>query len=104
MKNRLFAALIGSLLIISSNYSFADNAKFYVDGMSCPFCTFGLEKKLNKIDGVSDVKITLKTGEVRVFSSKKITKPSLHIAVKDAGFSIRKNEIFFSNNEEKVKK
>ncbi|MFV2008131.1 MAG: heavy-metal-associated domain-containing protein, partial [Longimicrobiales bacterium] len=31
-------------------------------GMSCPFCAYGVEKKLKKLDGVADLEIVLETG------------------------------------------
>ncbi|MGH7256597.1 MAG: heavy-metal-associated domain-containing protein, partial [Nitrospirales bacterium] len=34
-----------------------------VDGASCPFCAFGLEKRLGRLDGVANVRIELKAGE-----------------------------------------
>ena len=100
MKNKISIKLVMTLFVLlASSFSFADDAKFYVDGMSCPFCTFGLEKKLNQIEGISDVKITLKTGEVKVSSANKLKETTLKEAVKDAGFSIRKNEITFSSDK-----
>jgi len=36
--------------------------KVYVDGLSCPFCTYGIEKKFSKVEGVEKIDIDLKTG------------------------------------------
>lgn len=33
-----------------------------VDGMSCPFCAYGMEKKLKKLDGIRDLKIQVDKG------------------------------------------
>ena len=104
MKNKMSVKLIMCFyLLLVSSFSFADDAIFYVDGMSCPFCTFGLEKKLNKIGGITDVQIILKTGEVKVSSTKKLKEATLKEAVKDAGFSIREDKIIFSLVKEVTK-
>jgi mercuric ion binding protein len=63
-----------------------------VDGLSCPFCTYGLEKNLKKMDGIKTVNIDMKTGKATV-----VLKPDAHVddqalrqAVKKAGFTARK--------------
>ncbi len=59
-----------------------------VDGLSCPFCTYGLEKKLKKIDGAKEVFIDLQAGEATfiVTKDKQPSKEKLEKIVKDAGF------------------
>ncbi len=100
----LFAVLFTA--IIFSNYYYAqektdDNSKVYiklvVDGLACPFCAYGLEKKINVIDGVEDLYINLKDGFV-TFEVPRENKPSeekLKEIVEDAGFVAR--EISFSD-------
>jgi len=60
-----------------------------VDGLSCPFCAYGIEKKINKIDGVEDVRVDIKGGTVTViYKDKKFfTRHRLNQAVRDAGFT-----------------
>ena len=69
-----------------------------VDGLSCPFCAYGLEKKLLKIDGMKDLEIDIDKGLV-TFSLKKgksVDEKSIRKIVKDAGFTPK--EIRFSKN------
>ncbi len=67
-----------------------------VDGLSCPFCVYGLEKKLKKVSGVKTVKIELKKGLalVRLKAGQPIdpakTTMTFTEAVKKAGFTARK--------------
>lgn len=63
-----------------------------VDGLSCPFCAYGLEKKLKKVDGATDLHIELEEGLVSfaVPKDKKPTVESLRKVVTDAGFTPRK--------------
>ena len=61
-----------------------------VDGMSCPFCAYGLEKKLKKVKDVESVTIDLNEGEVMVIAKAGATieEESLRRAVHDAGFTV----------------
>jgi len=61
-----------------------------VDGMSCPFCAYGLEKKLKKVEDVESVTIDLNEGEVVVIAKAGATlkEEALRRAVKEAGFSV----------------
>jgi len=62
-----------------------------VDGASCPFCAFGLEKRLGKIKGVNDVKLEMKEGKVIVTLDKgaSVSEEALREAVDEAGFTPR---------------
>ena len=66
-----------------------------VDGASCPFCAFGLEKRLGRIEGVASVRLEMKDGEVVVTLKKgaKVSEQKLRQAVEEAGFTPR--EIIF---------
>jgi copper chaperone CopZ len=72
-----------------------DSGKTYiqirVDGLSCPFCAYGLEKKLKKVDGASNLLIELEEGLVtlEVPEDKKPSEESLQKVVTDAGFTPR---------------
>ncbi len=61
-----------------------------VDGMSCPFCAYGLEKKLKKMKDVESVTIDLNKGEAVVIAKAGtiISEESLRKAVHDAGFTV----------------
>ncbi len=63
--------------------------KIEVKGLSCPFCAYGLEKKLKEIEGTTDVEIDIKEGLAmfRIAKDKQPEKEQLRKAVKDAGFT-----------------
>ena len=68
--------------------------KIWVDGMACPFCAYGLEKKIKKIDGSGDFFVEINEGFIS-FSIKSDKIPSeddLKKIVKEAGFFARKIE------------
>ncbi len=64
---------------------------FKVDGLACPFCSYGVEKQLKAIPGVRGVKISIKTSTVTVTmkNGAELTKAQASRAVKNAGFSMR---------------
>ncbi len=70
--------------------------KMEVDGLSCPFCVYGLEKKIKQIKSANDVVIELEAGEVtfNVLKEQELTKEKLQKIVKNAGFTAK--EISFS--------
>ena len=58
-----------------------------VDGMSCPFCTFDVEKRLKKVDGTGFVNVDLKTGTATLLAAegKTIHLDQIPDAIKTAG-------------------
>ncbi len=65
-----------------------------VDGLSCPFCAYGIEKRLLKTQGVESVEIDLDKGvvRVRVTSGVRLTVSRLERLVHEAGFTLRSVE------------
>jgi len=63
--------------------------KVEVKGLACPFCAYGLEKKLKEVDGVKTIKIDVEEGlaYLTVLKSKKPLKKTLEKIVTDAGFT-----------------
>ena len=62
-----------------------------VEGLACPFCAYGIEKKLSTIEGVKDIEVDVKQGEIIVTMAEGATM-SEELArekVEDAGFSLR---------------
>ncbi len=59
-----------------------------VEGLYCPFCAYGLEKQLKKLDGYQKVEVNLKHGvaELYVDSSAAVSDDAIQKAVEDAGF------------------
>ena len=68
--------------------------KMRVDGMACPYCAYGIEKKFKKIDGVKTIDVDLNEGIVSVCTSDQIdfSDDQLTQLFKDAGFTYRSTE------------
>lgn len=62
-----------------------------VDGLACPFCAYGIEKKLSSLKGVKDIQVDIKKGEVIVTMTEgaNLSEQLAREKVKDAGFSLR---------------
>jgi len=60
-----------------------------VDGLSCPFCTYGLEKQLKKVAGVESVSIDMKEGKATITMQHRVDDNALRQAVEKAGFTAR---------------
>ena len=74
----------------------------HLDGLSCPFCAYGLEKNLKKLEGMSELDIKINEGiaSFRVTNAEQITDEQLQKVVKEAGFTLRsinRENIFYGS-------
>lgn len=62
-----------------------------VDGLACPFCAYGIEKQLGRIDGVKSVATDIGKGQVvvEVTDGRSLDRAAVDRAVKKAGFKLR---------------
>lgn len=80
----------GVLTVADSAFAAVDHYEIQVDGLACPFCAYGLEKKLKKLPGAKNVEIDLNTGRAAFDVSGGILLPGpVQGAVRDAGFTPR---------------
>jgi len=84
------------LMLITATATFADGHayKLWVDGLACPFCAYGIEKKISAVHGVEKVDIEIDSGLVTVTLAPgaKLDEVTARQAVAEAGFSLRKFE------------
>lgn len=95
MKKYFKSIFIVSFLILGSfRVSWAQEQQLVlrVDGLACPFCAFGLEKKISKMEGFVSYDADLKVGEVYVVFNEEaqVDANLIKEAVVDAGFTLRK--------------
>lgn len=86
--------VLSLVLVPTSAFSAQQAYKLRVDGLACPFCAYGVEKKLNAIKGVQGVGIDIASGTVTVTMADgaSLDEATAKQAVKDAGFALRKFE------------
>jgi copper chaperone CopZ len=79
------------LMLPVTAYAAKTQYKLEVDGLACPFCAYGIEKKLNSTKGLENIDIDINAGTVTVTMAKGATMSRAQASriVKDAGFSLR---------------
>jgi copper chaperone CopZ len=91
-KSFILNFVLGSLLLLGlSGNAFSEilKADIGVQGLACPFCAYGLEKKLEAL-GVKSLEISMNEGKAIVeFSKENVRVENIEKAVSDAGFSTR---------------
>lgn len=83
--------LMAFAVLAFSAPAFAGTYSLKAAGLTCPFCSYGIEKSLKRIKGVTGVKVNIKTGTVRVTtrSGVKLTEAQARKAVTRAGFTMQ---------------
>jgi mercuric ion binding protein len=78
-------------LLWSAHALASDPYVLVVDGLACPFCAYGIEKKFTELPGVAAVDIDIDGGKVLVTMSSGATlsEKDARKAVRDAGFTLR---------------
>ena len=79
-----------SLLLSFGTLAAPTQYELSVDGLACPFCAYGIEKKLNATDGVENIFIDINAGTVTVTmaESASMSEDTAKQIVKDAGFTL----------------
>ena len=85
----LIVSLVLLLDAVPANAEFV-SAELRVNGLSCPFCAFGIEKKLLDVDGVQGVEVFLDEGRLALTfeAENEATVSDLEKAVEKAGFEL----------------
>ena len=70
------------------------SVRLRVDGMVCPFCAYGLEKRLQEIASIDAVLMRISDGlvQIRTKEDQELTDEALTDAVKKSGFALREIE------------
>lgn len=92
MKNLIIIIAVLSFSLNSNNVnaqSDRDQIEVQVDGLGCPFCAYGLEKKFKEFKGIKDVKIEMETGLFNFTypSEKEMTLKQVESQVDKAGYT-----------------
>lgn len=89
MKRYVVVPLL--LLWCLAAYATGTQYAMRVDGLACPYCAYGIEKKLQQTDGVEKIDFNLEKGlvTVNVREGVEITEPQMRQLFNDAGFTYR---------------
>ena len=90
-RNAFLVMLV--ILLTKTTFSIEKNQyyKVKVKGIACSFCVYGLEKSINKIKGVDNIKTNLKRSEILIFPKQnaKISNERINQAIVDAGYEVK---------------
>lgn len=86
------AALLVGLALVGPGAALAADVVLRVDGLACPFCAFGVEKKLLAVPAVAGIDVRMNEGRVilRLREGERLDVAALDAAVEEAGFTLRK--------------
>lgn len=89
-KTIILTLVVGMMTIFSVNAQKSmDKFMVQVDGLGCPFCAYGLEKKFKEFKGIKDVKIDIETGDFSFAypAEKELTMEAVEKQVQKAGYT-----------------
>ncbi|MBI4431738.1 MAG: heavy-metal-associated domain-containing protein [Candidatus Omnitrophica bacterium] len=94
MNRIVWLTLIVSLVSVMSAaplYAEIEEVILGVDGLACPFCAYGLEKKMTPIKGMKSYDVDMGEGKVylELKENAKLDLEAFRKAVKEAGFTLR---------------
>lgn len=88
--SRFALAILASAWMATAALAAGPSYQIEVAGLACPFCAYGIEKKLTAIHGVERVETNIRAGTVTVTMKDgvKLERPTAERAVKAAGFTL----------------
>ncbi len=92
---KTFTTLVLGLLLAMNAWASCTRYEMRVDGLACPYCAYGIEKKLNAIDGVENLDVDLNAGIVRVdvIEGVVLSETDMKQLFNDAGFTFRSMQV-----------
>jgi copper chaperone CopZ len=81
--------VLALLFIVPGAHAQVMDLTVSVDGMACPFCAFGVEKRLRGVDGASSIEVSMKDGTATITAQegRSVEVSQVPGAIRDAGFS-----------------
>ena len=66
-----------------------------VEGLACPFCAYGIEKKLKRVEGVRSIDVEMERGIVIITAEndRSVNIGQVPEAVEDSGFSLKQMKV-----------
>lgn len=85
--------LIASVAMGLASAAVAAQPRYQIEvaGLACPFCAYGIEKKLRAIPGVERVETNIKEGTVVIVmkDGETLDRTRVERAVREAGFTLK---------------
>ncbi len=89
MPVALLATLALALASVAPLAAAVERVEITVEGMACPFCAYGIEKRLRTVDGVGSIDVDIEGGEATIHAAEgaSIALGEIPGAVRSAGFT-----------------
>ena len=62
---------------------------FTVTGMTCGHCVMSVKEEVAELPGVTEVEVTLESGELKITADAELDRTVVAAAVADAGYSVK---------------
>lgn len=81
--------ILGTITTVNAQSKTMDQFTLQVDGLGCPFCAYGLEKKFKELKGIKEMKIEMETGVLKFEypSTNKLSVEQAEKQVEKAGYT-----------------
>ena len=88
---KISVTFVIALFFWSIVYAAGTEYELGIDGVACPFCVYGIEKQLSKLEGIERISTDIKNGLVllEMKDGSTLTEESINEAVNKAGFTLR---------------
>ncbi len=95
MKKQWLLAAIMALVLAQGAWAAGKHYEMRVDGLACPFCAYGIEKKFKAMDGVEAIDVDLDKGLVSVDTGEGVdfTDEQMKKLFGDSGFTYRSMKV-----------
>lgn len=93
---KTYIAFILALLFgFQTAFSQKDKFTVKVDGLGCPFCAYGLEKKFKDVDGIAKIAIDIETGVLtyETPAEQAMTLAQVEERVQAAGYTLKHAQV-----------
>lgn len=90
VRSRTVLAIAVALSVAATTLAAGPSYRLEVAGLACPFCAYGIEKRLGLLDGVARVETNIEAGALIVTMKDGATldEAKAEQAVEDAGFTL----------------
>ena len=97
--------ILALMLFAATAFAEPQIYKLQIDGLACPFCAFGIEKKLSEIKGVDQLETDIKAGVILLTMKDGVLldETAAKKAVDRAGFTLRGFEQVQTSTQATVK-
>jgi len=91
IKNIIIMLSAFVLTVVLPAHAQVEQLTLRVDGLACPFCAYGLEKKIKKLEGYKSFEVLINEGKTIMdwHADKTLDLGAIHDAVRKAGFTLR---------------